>query len=89
MNPNGRQIQFQRAEGQKTLVTTKSPMTNQFSSFEIDMPITAFLINFDVWLGGAHIQDVFPMLDTHQREMMITGYTKEDWNKLFEGGEPC
>lgn len=33
------------------------------------------------------IQNVFPELNADQREFLMTGYTPEDWAKIFPPGE--
>jgi|FreactTroBogLake_1042271.scaffolds.fasta_scaffold21049_5 hypothetical protein len=39
--------------------------------------------------GRKNVQDIFPDLDTHERELLLTGYCYKCWDKLFsfEGGE--
>jgi hypothetical protein len=32
---------------------------------------------------GELIQDIFPELSAEQREFILTGYTPEDWLKMF------
>jgi hypothetical protein len=36
------------------------------------------------WLSGASIQDVMPHLSADDREFLLTGITKEEWDSLFK-----
>lgn len=39
--------------------------------------------DFYDWKGGKFVQDAFPYLSADQRELLITGYDKKCWDKLF------
>lgn len=39
------------------------------------------------WTNGRNIQDAFPFLNPSEREFLLTGMTKEDWDALFGGPE--
>jgi hypothetical protein len=38
------------------------------------------------WLSGARIQDVMPHLSADDREFLLTGTTKEEWDSMFKEG---
>lgn len=61
--------------------------TSQFTGEEhtLDIPITAeeYGKGMIKRMAGAHIQDAFPMLDEDQREFLLTGATKEEWDRLM------
>lgn len=48
---------------------------------EIDLPITQEQL--DRWHAGELIQRVFPQLTPEQREFMLSGATKEEWDAAF------
>ena len=60
-------------------ITRVSPRTGQKNSMEL--PIT--LEQLRDYSSGTHIQRAFPNLTADQREFILTGYTKEDWDALF------
>lgn len=35
------------------------------------------------WIEGRLIQDAFPELSDPQRELLMTGYTEDDWANMF------
>ena len=35
-------------------------------------------------LNNEHVQDVFPLLEKEERELMISGIHPECWNEMFE-----
>jgi len=39
------------------------------------------------WLGGEHIQHVFPHLTPDEREFLLTGLMPGNWDKLFKNDE--
>lgn len=48
----------------------------------MDLPITDQQLKR--WLEGRElIQNIMPELDNSQREFLMTGYTPEDWDKMF------
>lgn len=60
-------------------VTRKSPLTGKENSMELDITQE----QLDRWKAGELIQNVFPHLEPHEREFIMTGYTQEDWEKIF------
>jgi len=45
-----------------------------------------FSVPFDsykLWKEGTLMQDAMPFLDADQREIIISGWTPEEWNLLF------
>lgn len=48
----------------------------------MDLPITEQQVrNFNL---GMKVQDAFPLLNSDQREFMLTGCTKEEWDEMFQ-----
>ena len=39
------------------------------------------------WLSGANIQDAMPHLSDDDREFLLTGITKEEWDSMFGKGK--
>ena len=35
------------------------------------------------WMNGKFVQDAFPFLTADEREFLMTGITKEEWNKIM------
>jgi hypothetical protein len=62
------------------LITKLSPLTRTENTLEID--ITQEQLNRYLSDGGL-IQIVFPNLTPDEREFILTGYTKEDWDKIM------
>lgn len=46
-------------------------------------PVNHADLNF--YMQGAHVQSAFPYLDVNDRELIISGYTKEMWDDLVSG----
>jgi hypothetical protein len=61
------------------LITRKSPLTGKVAS--MDLPVTQEQL--DDWKRGTLIQNAMPNLTPEQREFIKTGYTPEDWAKMF------
>ena len=47
----------------------------------MEIPITQDQIN--AWMDGGMIQNVAPELTPDQREFIISGITKEEWDEAF------
>jgi hypothetical protein len=60
-------------------VTRKSPLTDVETTLDIDITQD----QMDYWESGALIQDAMPNLTPDEREFLISGMTKDDWNNLF------
>lgn len=60
-----------------------SPLTRKIN--EMDLPITEEQVNR--YMAGELVQNAFPNLNADQREFIKTGYTPEDWAKIFPPGE--
>lgn len=67
------------------LITRKSLFSGVTRT--IDLPITSEQLMR--WDNGECIQNAFPHLDADQREFLLTGATKEEWDEMFgnEDGE--
>lgn len=64
-------------------ITRVSSLTGKENS--MDLPVTQDQIA--AWIGGTPIQDAMPELTPSQREFLMTGYTQEDWDKMFPPDE--
>jgi hypothetical protein len=40
-------------------------------------------VGYDAWCGGVFIQKALPELTADEREMLMTGYCRGCWNKMF------
>lgn len=66
--------------GNKTMkITKKSPLTGKMNTMELDITQE----QLDRWKAGEPIQNVFPYLEKHEREFLITGFTQKDWETIF------
>lgn len=61
------------------IITRRSPLTGKDN--QLDIPVTKEQL--ELWSTGVHIQDAMPNLTPGQREFLMTGYTEEDWDKMF------
>lgn len=64
-------------------VVRHSPLTGEENIMTLDMSQAEFDARMDVWNRGELIQNAFPMLTPAEREFIKTGYTPEDWDKMF------
>lgn len=62
------------------LVTRVSQLSGKESSMEIDITDQ----QIDAWHKGALIQNVMPHLNADEREFVMTGITKEEWDAAFK-----
>ena len=62
------------------IITRRSPLTGKLN--EMDLPITEDQIRL-YQQGGILVQQAFPNLSPDQREFFKTGYTPEDWARVF------
>ena len=60
-------------------ITRRSPLTGKETT--MDLPITEEqLIAYKAWCNAPFL---FPQLSPDEREFIMTGYTAEDWTKIF------
>lgn len=64
------------------LVTMKSRLTGKIHSLPIDISPE----QWKRWKDGELIQDVCPHLSADDREFLISGSTKEEWEQFFGKG---
>lgn len=62
------------------IVSRVSPFSGETNT--MDLPIT--VEQYERWLGGEFVQDVFPHLNADQREFILTGITAQEWDNLFQ-----
>jgi hypothetical protein len=62
------------------IITRSSPFTGKTNTLEIDVTSE----QLEQWKCGGLIQEVMPHLTPSEREFIMTGYTDEDWDTLFE-----
>lgn len=60
-------------------ITKKSTLTGNVSSMELDITIDQIA----QWQGGKLIQNVFPNLSMDEREFLMSGITKAEWDDAF------
>lgn len=62
------------------IVCKQSPLTGKFHKTMLMMSKN----QYDDWkVRRRLIQDALPQLDNEEREFLMTGYTPEDWGKMF------
>lgn len=61
------------------LIRNKSILTGKTHELEIDITPE----QLKRWQGGELIQNVCPHLSAEDREFLINGSTKEEWDKFF------
>ena len=61
-------------------VTKQSQISGVIRTMELDITAQQ-LWNYEMGLGL--IQDVFPNLNSSEREFLKTGVTDEEWNRFF------
>jgi len=57
--------------------------TSNFSGKEHTMRMRAAPRQFALWHSGALVQEAFPDLTKDEREFIISGITKAEWDELF------
>lgn len=62
------------------IIKRKSPFSGKEN--EQDIPVTQEQL--DKWKGGMLIQNAMPNLTADQREFLMTGITKEEWEETFK-----
>lgn len=61
-----------------------SPISGKINTLDLDVTVDQFV----AWEKGALIQDAFPNLNMYEREFIISGITKDEWDAKFgDGGE--
>jgi hypothetical protein len=59
-------------------IIRRSPITGKIN--EMELPVTQ--AQLDAWAGGVLAQNAFPHLTADEREFIMTGMTKEDWDLM-------
>lgn len=67
------------------LISRVSPMTGKVNT--LDLNVTPEQINELNSPGRRLIQEIVPDLSNEEREFLLTGYTAEDWAKMFPKNE--
>lgn len=65
------------------IIKRRSRFTGKFH--EMDLPVTQEQL--DNWAAGTFIQDAMPHLTPDEREFIMTGVTKEEWDAVFNNDE--
>jgi len=63
------------------MIITKVSMLSKIER-SLDLDVTAEEIN--AWRSGMLIQDAMPRLNENEREFIISGITKEEWDSMGE-----
>lgn len=61
------------------IITKKSNLSGKESTMNLNVTPE----QLGRWNGGELIQNVFPHLTTVEREFLMTGITKTEWNAVF------
>lgn len=61
-------------------ITRVSPFTGEETT--LDLPVTEE--QYQKYLDGYFVQDAFPNLSADDREFILTGITKKDWETIFK-----
>ena len=64
------------------LITRQSPLTQKFHTVDLDVTLEQLVEIKSA--DGRLIQHVLPHLTSDQREFILTGYTPQDWDTIFE-----
>lgn len=64
-------------------LTRRSPLTKTDNTLELPCTEAQFNAASLAYKQGAMVQDAFSFLDAGLREFVMTGYTPEDWKKIF------
>lgn len=73
--------------GNKTTITALGMFRSGQATIDINMPYDEFMTALNKYSNGTHIQDAFPTLDPHEREFILSGTTKEEWDNIFKEEE--
>ena len=79
MQTKGRYLRWTVVDSEHLDVTN----TSNYSGREHTIRIKITPSQFTLWCSGALIQEAFPELTPDEREFIISGITKEEWNELF------
>jgi hypothetical protein len=79
MQTQGRYLRWSVVDSETLDVTN----TSNYSGKEHTLRIKATPQQFTLWNSGALVQEAFPNLTPDEREFIISGITKEEWNELF------
>jgi hypothetical protein len=60
-------------------ITKRSPFSGKEHTMDIDVTKS----QLKSWKDGKMIQDAFPHLTADEREFLLTGITKEEWDAEF------
>lgn len=56
---------------------------SRYSGIRSIMDIPCTQEQYDKWVAGMHIQDAMPNVSEDDREFILTGMTKEEWDECF------
>lgn len=57
--------------------------TSKFSGITRTLELDITQQQMDNYINGMHIHKAFPNLSADQREFILTGCTKEEWDEMF------
>lgn len=65
-------------------LTARSPFSGEFNNIDVQMSAEAMRLNLAQWIIYKRlIQNVFPSLNEDEREFILTGTPKADWDKYM------
>jgi hypothetical protein len=65
------------------IITKRSDISGKVNSMELPITMEQYQEGLEACNSGAYIQNVFPMLNSGQREFLKTGITPEEWDEIF------
>ena len=69
-------------------ITRVSSISGKEHTMDLDVTKKQIVDYFVAWEKGQYIKDVFPNLNMYEREFIISGITKDEWDAKFgDGGE--
>lgn len=68
---------------QKYQISRVSPFSGKLNTLELEFDMKNYLAWSEL---GTPIQNAMPYLSADEREFLMTGITKEEWDNAFKGG---
>ena len=66
-----------------TIFKNQSQLTGVVHEMRFEIELEDFKTRYMLWKNGMLIQEAFPMLNSDEREFIMTGITPEEWNNAF------
>lgn len=69
--------------GQFEAIPTTIILIGQNKKIEVQHSLESINQGFFHWMNGKRVQEAFSFLTADEREFLMTGITKEEWDKTF------